>query len=182
MHRVHIHPSLVLWLSILFYLRPRLVAAFLLAAGLHELGHFFALVLLERQPQGVTLSCFGAAMETPALSYRQTLTAAAAGPAVNLLLTLLWDFCPGLARCSAALGLFNLLPIPGLDGEKMLSAWLLLHFPQESVFRVCQFIAILVALVFWGAAIYLAGPMQLGFGPMVLAALLLYKALAMEDP
>lgn len=182
MKRVQVQPSLVLWLSMLFYLRPRLLGAFLLAAGLHELGHYGALVLLGRRPGGVTLSVLGAEMAVPVLGYRQTILAAAAGPAVNLLLGCLWNFCPDLARCSLALGLFNLLPIPGLDGGKILAAGLLLRLPQETAWRVCQYAAMVVALGFWGLGIYLAGPMGLGLGPLVLAALLLYKALAMEEP
>jgi hypothetical protein len=71
--RVQVQPSLVLWLSMLFYLRPRLLGAFLLAAGLHELGHYGALVLLGRRPGGVTLSVLGAEMAVPALGYGRRL-------------------------------------------------------------------------------------------------------------
>ena len=44
--RISVHPSMILWLSILIYLQPRLSIAFLLAAAVHELGHVTALSLM----------------------------------------------------------------------------------------------------------------------------------------
>ena len=69
--RISVHPSMILWLSILIYLQPRLSIAFLLAAAVHELGHVTALSLMGKPPNQLSLSFLGANMDVPALSYGQ---------------------------------------------------------------------------------------------------------------
>ena len=59
----------------------------LAAAGLHELGHLGAAVLLGIRPTEFSVGALGARMglSVPLLSYRHELLIAAAGPGVNLL-------------------------------------------------------------------------------------------------
>lgn len=178
--RITVHPSLILWLSVLFYLDGQILLPFLLAAALHELGHALALRLLGKAPLALRLSFSGARMETPPLSYWEELWAAAAGPGLSLLLGLTFPLWPELALYSVMLGLFNLLPIPGLDGGRILACMLLLHLKEHTARRICQYLAILTALALWGGAVYLACPLGFGLWPIALAALLLYKALTMD--
>lgn len=105
----------------------------LLAACLHECGHILAFWLLFRRLPVVEVTMTGFCMRlggAPLTPGRQ-FWLAAAGPGANALLAVLW-----YARASARLtvwdgaflaanvltGAFNLLPVPPLDGARMLGA------------------------------------------------------------
>ena len=98
----------------------------LLAAGLHELGHWAAIRLLGGGVSRLRISLTGAQLDLSApLSPGRMLVAALAGPGANLLTAALalWGagrgFGPGLyffAALSLGLALFNLIPAQGLDG------------------------------------------------------------------
>ena len=111
---------------------PLLLSALLLAAILHELGHYWVLRRLHARVTAIRITALGAEMQVAGrLSYGGELLAAAAGPAVNLLLAAAlgllgrwWEPLYLLAGAQAVLGCFNLLPILPLDGGRML--WLAL--------------------------------------------------------
>lgn len=176
MPRCTVHPSLILWLSVLYYLSGRVVLPFLAAAALHELGHALALYLLDKPPRALRLSFAGAVMETPPLGYREELLSAAAGPGMSLLLGLLTPLWPTLGIYSLGLGLFNLLPLFGLDGGRMLRCGLLLRLPERTANNLCRGAAIGTGLVLLLGAL---GLRTAGWGlwPVLLAGYLLVKAL-----
>lgn len=102
----------------------------LLAAVLHELGHILVYCIQQRQLPVIEVTMTGFCMHTAGerLSLRQRLVLAAAGPAVNFLLAGVWALrlaqaatIRGSAFWAANLltGLFNLLPVPPLDGAQM---------------------------------------------------------------
>ena len=102
----------------------------LLAAFLHECGHILVYCALLRRFPVIEVTMTGFCMRTAGekLSPRQRLVLAAAGPAVNFLLAGVWAVrlaqtatIRGSAFWAANLltGLFNLLPIPPLDGAQM---------------------------------------------------------------
>ena len=103
----------------------------LLAAILHELGHIFVYCIQQRHLPVIEVTMTGFCMHTAGerLSPRQRFVLAAAGPAVNFALAGVWALrlaqaatIRGSAFWAANLltGLFNLLPIPPLDGAKVL--------------------------------------------------------------
>ncbi len=175
--RFSLHPSFILWASLLFYLRPELVLPFLGAALLHEAGHCVMLCLMGRPPENVTLTFFGARMKTQFLSYRQMLLAAAAGPLFSLLLGLLLPVFPMLGAYSLFLGLFNLLPVAGLDGGKMLKSLLLLFLPLEQAERLSTITSVALSALLCLTTVLLAAKLQLGLWPVVLGAIFLTKSL-----
>ncbi len=102
----------------------------LLAAILHELGHIFVYCIQQRHLPVIEVTMTGFCMHTAGerLSPRQRFVLAAAGPAVNFALAWVWAVrlaqtttIRGSAFWAANLltGLFNLLPIPPLDGAQM---------------------------------------------------------------
>ena len=115
---------------------PVLLAALLLAALVHELGHY---ALLRRNKVEVTelhISPFGVKMCTDyrrQISYGAEIMIVLAGPACNLLLALLFaklgsrlEIAYLFSGAQLVLGLFNLLPIHPLDGSRffwLLTAW-----------------------------------------------------------
>ena len=178
--KLEIHPSLILWLSILCYLDSGVILPFAAAVILHEAGHWLMLQIMGCPPRHVVLGFSGAVMDAGAPSYRQELAAAAAGPCASLLAGLLLPLWPALAVYSVMLGLFNCLPIPGLDGWRVLRCGLMLCLPLGLAERIAAYIAVLTALALWGTALYATLALRLGLWPLALAALLLYKALNMQ--
>ncbi len=105
----------------------------LMAALLHELGHALAYWLMTGRLPRVTLSPLGIGMEVQESCFtpQELLALAAAGPGVNLTLAGL-TFLALQLRASYGgywflgvnlwMGLFNLLPLGGLDGARILQA------------------------------------------------------------
>ena len=142
---------------------------------LHELGHCIALWCCGVSVSGLRLSVSGAALETEAMNYRNEIICALAGPAVSLALTGLGRWFPNLAVISLGLAVFNLLPVPPLDGGRALRAALLLHLDATAVHRILVILAIgcgaMLAVVSIWAGVFLRG----GLWPVLVAALLLVK-------
>ena len=109
----------------------------LLASVLHELGHITVYRLLTGAWPELFLGFTGICMHTQgkAIPIKAELWITAAGPAVNLLLAVGCRFwmCAfrttvqgmGWMWCNLLLGLFNLLPLPPLDGWHLL--WLMVR-------------------------------------------------------
>lgn len=158
--------AVFVWLS-----SPEVLGAVLLAALCHELGHYAALRRRGGWVRAVRISALGAEMQVAGrMSYGGELLAAAAGPAVNLLLAAAlgllgrwWEPLYLLAGAQAVLGCFNLLPILPLDGGRML--WLALCWGTDPFLadRVTQAVSLAAAglLTVAGAALARRSPFLL---------------------
>lgn len=136
--RVEVSPGFLLLLGILFWLDEGvgLLPWGLLACALHELGHITASAALNGAVRELSLTAVGAELridyDVP-LTYGQDSLVALAGPAANLLfgtlaLYLHWELA---AAVSLTIGGFNLLPIPPLDGGRVLYGLLALHLDTD---------------------------------------------------
>ena len=130
------------WLALLLALDGTgLVRLSLLCALLHESGHVAVhLVLLHRLPRlkvsptGICLSMRGVLLPS-----QKALLLAAAGPLMNLLCcasSIFWMELAGysyrgywFAAVNLLLGTVNLLPLPSLDGQRIVEA--LLQIPKK---------------------------------------------------
>lgn len=183
--RVTISPTAPLLLALFVLLSsPLLLAALLSAALLHELGHYALLRCCGGRVTAIHITALGAEMQAAGrLSYGGELLAAAAGPVVNLAFAWLlawlggrWEVCYLFAGAQLMLGVFNLLPLPALDGGSILwnvAAWLTEPYTADRV----------TAVVGLGAAVMLtlaaAAALLLGGSPFFLlaAAALLWQTM-----
>ena len=145
--KIHISPAVLALLAAFIWLSSAaLLAAVLLAALCHELGHYLALRAMGGRVEAITIAATGAEMRIAPdsrLSYGRELLATIAGPAVNLLLALLLAFLGWyvpilylLAGVQLLLGIFNLLPVTPLDGGSILwlaVAWLTEPYTADRV-------------------------------------------------
>lgn len=132
----------------------------LLACFLHEIGHYAVLKHFHSGIQRITFTCFGAKM-TPMhpLSYRQEWAAAAAGPAVNLLLARIFCDIPAgqaFAGLNLSLALFNLLPAGQLDGARMLRCTAAILSTEEHAFLVSRRLSFFITALFLFSGVYAA--------------------------
>lgn len=123
--KLTLHPSLLLWFSVLFYMKPEVLFPFILSVLVHEAGHIFCLAGMGIPIHSISISAFGAAIETDPLSYKAMLRSAAAGPITSLSSSVVFQNFPLFSQYNLILGLFNLLPLRALDGGKMLHSGLM---------------------------------------------------------
>ena len=174
---IEISPLFVLLLCLWFYADPwGLFWPFLLAAILHELGHCAACSLAGAPVTSARFGGSGAVLRTAPMSYRAECLCALAGPAVNLLLcTLLLRIWPAVALVSFLLAVFNLLPLPPLDGGRALRCLLLMTLPEAQAEKKLRFCRVL----FWAATAAVAAwwsfGLRIGAWPVLLWSLLLLQ-------
>ena len=163
--KILVSPTVPLLLALFVLLSsPLLLGALLLAALTHELGHCAMLRWLRARVTAVRITAMGAEMRIEGrLSYGGEVLAAAAGPAVNLLLApllayggRLWEMLYLFAGTQLVLGLFNLLPILPLDGGNMLwnlLAWITEPYTADRVMTAIGFgtAAVLTLAAVWAA-------------------------------
>ena len=172
--------------AFLFYLDAAGVCSWaILAAALHELGHYTVIRLLGGRLQRLRLTVTGAEMTLNRchdLSYAGELGAILAGPAFNLLLSPAaaqlggrWESFYLLAGLSLSLGWFNLLPIYPLDGGRALLLILSGFLSPTSAEKVvwCCSLAVASLALAAGAALLQHGgsPALLGMGTWLLVGL-----------
>ena len=94
------------------------IAAAVIAAGVHEACHLIALKLCGCRLAGFSIGSSGATIETEPLSPVAEMICSLAGPLGSLALLLVARWMPHIALCAAVQGIFNLLPVPALDGGR----------------------------------------------------------------
>lgn len=171
---------------------PYCSLSLLLGVCLHEAGHLFALFLCGQRvkasgrlfPLGLTLSPSGRLC-----SYREELFIALAGAGTNLFCVpaafLLLrarpqsDFLFCFLLFSLGLALFNLLPLPALDGSAALSACLsLAGLLPDTAWRVLAAVETAASFLFTLAAAALAAAGKTGVYPLFLSLFFLSRSLS----
>lgn len=136
---------------------------FLLAAAVHELGHLLVLTIAGGRLNRLTLTACGAVMRCRLPEGRCARAAVClAGPAASFALAA-WGMAAGahmLAGASVLLGLFNLLPMPPLDGGMALQ-----HLLDGAFGRLRCAAALAAALALLAAGLWL---MHIGGGVWLL--------------
>lgn len=157
--KIRITPGAVLLLSVMALSRNELFFATLLCVAVHECGHLFAAHVLDVRIRTLELDIGGAQLITAGLfpSYRAEWLVAAAGPAASFLLALVFlpvsgDFARSTLQTSISLALFNLLPVRGFDGGRMLHAASAPLLGEGVATRMCAIATYLVLLFLFSLA------------------------------
>lgn len=127
--------------------RSGIILLNLLAASLHESGHFFAMYICGEIPRELRISPFGMRIERSdgeLLSFKNEIFVALAGPAVNILVAIAAFLCELIFHLPLAvfrniniiIGLFNLLACEPLDGAHALKYFLLRKFTYEKTEKI----------------------------------------------
>lgn len=123
--KIHVKDSFLLLLAVVLLLDPDgIFLYFLAAAAVHELGHWIMIRLCHGTVTRFEISAAGGAMQyhLPRLSIWSEVSIALGGPFFGLVLWLIAGLLHYelLAGASLVLSIFNLLPIPPLDGGRAL--------------------------------------------------------------
>lgn len=150
---------LLAWLNYLD--RQLIVPMAAVACMLHELGHYLVIRLVGGNVRLIRLTAIGAEMVVARpLNYWQEGIAALAGPAVNLVLALVfcsWTWGAGFAGLNLVLALFNLIPVGRLDGGRALHCLLALLAGPGCAQRAGEKLDLIFASLALGAGVWLAG-------------------------
>lgn len=162
--KFQIHPmALLFFLGMILSDRSGLGIATLMAALLHELGHFLAAKWMRIPLRGLKLDLLGARIEVGGkyLSYGEEWLLSAAGPLSSLMASVLaapfWNrsqLSIMFSCASLVLGILNLLPIRTFDGGRMLEATLLSCTNPVFTIRVMSCISFLFLFLLWSGAVY----------------------------
>lgn len=173
---IHISPWLPLVLLCYAWLDPAgSFLPFLLAAGIHELGHLAAIVLCGGRILSLRLGLGGACMAVSPMSWQREALCALAGPLAGLTLALWWPVWPAVGFWAMIHSLWNLLPAQPLDGGRALEALLLPRMPAARVLAIttrCTQATIVALLAAGGWAMVQWG---LGFWCLLPGAILMCR-------
>lgn len=143
------------------------------ACVLHELAHVAAFYAVGFTPSLLAFEATGVRLQKPSrlLPRIREFIVLIAGSGINLLVFLLLWFsfslgdstvsspqtAAALAVSHLSVGVYNLLPLKGLDGGKLLAMLFSLFLPQTAVYRCCNMVdlAVLAMLISGGIFIFI---------------------------
>lgn len=174
--RVYILPGFFLTLAIGIVLIPfRWLAAWMIAAMVHEVFHLIAIILCEVPVRYIKIGALGAAISIDMNSGRKMAICSLAGPAGGLMLLLFIRYIPRIALCGLAQSVYNLLPIYPLDGGQAFLGFLTPYFSPKVTKMIQTAVELLIKGVLILSALYAVFVLKLGFLPALIAAAVIIK-------
>lgn len=156
--KINITVQPVFWLVMVFALvviPVKWTAAWFAAVLFHELGHYAALKICAVPVYSVTVRLSGAYMHTAPMVNAQEIFVAAMGPVASAILVVMSKWLPCTAICALFQLTFNLLPLSGFDGERVLRGCLRMLLPQEYIVPVIGCVQVILSVLLCAFLLYL---------------------------
>ena len=158
-HKISLGFPLYFTLSLAILLLPlRFLFAWFIAALMHELGHIVASYLLGVNIRSVRVGVCGAKIEIAPTRMIDEFLCTVSGPLIGCLLILFGKYIPYIAFCAIMQTVYNILPLPGNDGEKILNCLLSLLLPRYAAkITICIRVIFILAICWFGAHYFRIG-------------------------
>lgn len=150
------------------------ILAWIIAAYIHEVGHYLSLQFFKIPIHSVKIGLLGAKIEAAEASFPSNVFCSLAGPAAGLCLVFFLRQFPRIALCGLIQSCWNLIPITPMDGGHALQGILLRFFPRYALALQKKIELTLIILVSI-CIIYLAFKYSLGMIPVVAWGMVLLR-------
>lgn len=171
----------LLWAILILLLPVKWLLCAGLAALVHELFHFCAVILLGGRVLRIRLFPAGAVMETDGVSGFREGLCALAGPVGSFLLVLFIRRFPVLGLFALVQGCFNLLPIDPMDGSRVLRSILDAIFPERAA-RYAHALEVLILCAIFLLVSTVSVRYRFGLLPLVYCVLAFANVLLRKRP
>ena len=152
------------------------------AAMIHELGHYLMLKIQKLQICSITLGLGGAVIRTGQMTLKQELLSALAGPLLGFCSIGLARWLPYIAICALIQNVYNLLPLHGHDGSRVITCFLGLLLTESVAEAVLVAVRVFVLILLVGICLYLATRVSFGYLLMWLAVGVALKCFLVKIP
>lgn len=159
-----------------------LLAAMLLAMGIHEGGHYLMIRICGGVVRELRMTPEGIRMEVEGLHRWQELICALAGPVSGLMMLFFLRWLPRTAICAVCQSLFNLLPIYPLDGGRALQCGSELVLPFRVAKWVCAFVERACIIGLFVLGVYSCFWLRLGLFPFLLSGWVVLRSIQGKIP
>lgn len=177
-----ISPNACVLLALTMLILPlRWILAWMVAAVVHELGHYIAVLCSGGAVYEIKIGHSGTAMRVGPINPAAEIFCAAAGPAAGVLLLCAARWMPRVALCSCIQTLYNLLPIYPMDGGRILDKVLRWIVPQKTD-AIMRWTGSIVLAILFGFAVYSYLRLTLGLAPLILWLFLFLRTLGIKIP
>ena len=155
-------------------------AAILAAALIHESGHIIAAAIFGAKMRLCRTGISGISLryDFSLIPLWKEAVVCLAGPISGLgifIISYINGSVSYFAGASAALSLFNLLPISYLDGGGVVSAMLSMILPPDTVWRICRCLSLVFTMLLWCVSVFLLVRANGDISVMAAAIYLLYR-------
>ena len=177
--RTEIPGTTFLYLALLLLTVPaRWIMGMMTAALIHEAGHLCAIRILRIPITRVKIGMLGATIETQAMTRRQELICAIAGPVTGVLPAIVVHSFPVIGLFAMIQTAYNMIPIYPSDGARVLRCLL----PSRDAARICGVISQFCVAMIGVLLLWLMRYKILGFIPAAMIVFLVIKTVGRKIP
>lgn len=158
------------WLTLIFsFDEPLIAVTTLIAAFIHECGHFFAFLLRNRSSRGFYSALSGLRIKMSEVSYGDEFLIYLCGPLSNIISALLsllllpGDYASLLAAVNLATAFSNLMPAEGYDGYGMLRCLIKHRGMTYRSYSILEWISFFTSMLFVLLSLYLMNKIGEGY-------------------
>ena len=170
---IEITPNYILGICFASLIFPlNLLFAWITAVVLHEAAHYIVLWLGKIEIYKIKVGLAGAVIDTAPMKAYLELICAAAGPLASLTLLIFIRKFPLLSMCAAFQAFYNLLPLPPLDGWRILKNLIECLGLSMKICNITQFVILLILALL---TCYLTFRLHLGPLPIIAMLFLFIK-------
>lgn len=169
----------IYWSMIILLFPLSWLFAIIIAAFIHEMGHYLAVRCCGKRISAFRVGITGAILETSDLSTTQEFICTLMGPLAGFLPMLAMRWIPRIAFCAMMQSIFNLLPIYPFDGGRCLRCVArFFSIPQ----RLCSFFEGIALCILIILAVYGMVTLRLGVAPLLVVGVTIFKVINGKRP
>ena len=178
-----LEPGFCISAVLVLYLLPlNWALAWFAASIIHELCHYFTMLILGINVHSIRITAAGAIMQTDAMTWICEIIAALAGPAGAMCLLFVTRFYPEAALCALLQSAYNLLPVYPLDGGRALRCFALHYLGTQRGMGLCDFVKYATLLLLLLFASVLTFCYSFGILPLFIVIMIFVRAMNLKIP